>query len=297
MAFSENLQFIRTQAGVTQEQLAEQLGVSRQSVSKWESGLSFPEMETLLRICDLYDVNLDTLLRGSVAESRVSDSARYDAFMNSFSRRGALAIGGILAGVALGVFLSTLIPELLSSAVILLAVTVAVVVLVASGIEYENFCKKNPVIADIYSPEEKDIFHQKFVWLISGGVGAILFGVVLLMLFFSVFPEREPYESWAATVFLLLLAGAVSAMVYGGIQDEKYKIWKYNRDNNPDPEAKRRLQLIGTLCGVIMLLATAAFLMLGFTRDSWSSAWWVFPVGGVLCAVVNVALNPYKDDD
>ena len=98
MAFSENLQFIRTQAGVTQEQLAEQLGVSRQSVSKWESGLSFPEMETLLRICDLYDVNLDTLLRGSVAESRVSDSARYDAFMNSFSRRVALAIGGILAG-------------------------------------------------------------------------------------------------------------------------------------------------------------------------------------------------------
>ena len=190
MAFSENLQFIRTQAGVTQEQLAEQLGVSRQSVSKWESGLSFPEMETLLRICDLYDVNLDTLLRGSVAESRVSDSARYDAFMNSFSRRVALAIGGILAGVALGVFLSTLIPELLSSAVILLAVTVAVVVLVASGIEYENFCKKNPVIADIYSPEEKDTFHQKFVWLISGGVGAILFGVVLLMLFFSVFPER-----------------------------------------------------------------------------------------------------------
>ena len=38
MAFSDNLQFIRAQAGVTQEQLAEQLDVSRQSVSKWESG-------------------------------------------------------------------------------------------------------------------------------------------------------------------------------------------------------------------------------------------------------------------
>ena len=40
MALSENLQFIRTQAGVTQEQLAEQLEVSRQSVSKWEGGVS-----------------------------------------------------------------------------------------------------------------------------------------------------------------------------------------------------------------------------------------------------------------
>ena len=75
MAFSDNLQFIRAQAGVTQEQLAEQLDVSRQSVSKWESGASFPEMDTLLRICDLYDVNLDTLLRGSVENSRVSDTA------------------------------------------------------------------------------------------------------------------------------------------------------------------------------------------------------------------------------
>lgn len=40
MAFPENLQFIRAQAGVTQERLAEQLDVSRQSVSKWEGGLS-----------------------------------------------------------------------------------------------------------------------------------------------------------------------------------------------------------------------------------------------------------------
>ena len=40
MAFPENLQFLRAQNSVTQEQLAEQLGVSRQSVSKWESGVS-----------------------------------------------------------------------------------------------------------------------------------------------------------------------------------------------------------------------------------------------------------------
>lgn len=40
MAFSENLQFLRTRSQTTQEQLAEQLGVSRQSVSKWESGVS-----------------------------------------------------------------------------------------------------------------------------------------------------------------------------------------------------------------------------------------------------------------
>ncbi len=55
-------QFYRQQGGLTQEQLAETLGVSRQSVSKWESGQSYPEMEKLLALCELFRCDLDTLL-------------------------------------------------------------------------------------------------------------------------------------------------------------------------------------------------------------------------------------------
>ena len=301
MAFSDNLQFIRAQAGVTQEQLAEQLNVSRQSVSKWESGTSFPEMDTLLRICDLYDVNMDTLLRGSVEESRVSDTARYDDFMNRFSLRMALSISAIIAGVALMIVLNAYNPsdsfEMLAGALFMLIVTISVVVIVASGIQYDNFRKKHPVIQDFYTEEEKDAFHQKFVWYIAGGVGAILFGVVLLIGVFAFLPEKEPYESISAAVFLLLIAGAVFSFVYGGIQEDKYKIWKYNRDNNPDPESKKRLDLAGAVSGTIMLTATAIYVGLGFTRNAWGTAWWVFPVGGILCGVVHVAMSPYKGED
>lgn len=298
MAFSENLQFIRSRAGITQEQLAEQLSVSRQSVSKWESGLSFPEMDTLLRICELYDVNLDTLLRGSVEQSSVADTAQYDAFMNRYARRIAFSVGGILAGVSTMIFLNAWqVSEMISTALLLLVITVSVVVLIASGIQEEHFRKKHPVIADFYSEEEKDAFHQKFVWYIAGGVGAILFGAVLMLLAFFFVPEREPYESLAAAVFLLIIAAAVTAFIYAGMQDEKYKVWKYNRDNAPTPEAKKRLNLIGSLCGVIMLLATAVYVGLGLTQALWDTAWWVFPVGGILCGMVSVALNPYKGED
>ena len=298
MAFSDNLQFIRAQAGVTQEQLAEQLDVSRQSVSKWESGASFPEMDTLLRICDLYDVNMDTLLRGSVEESRVSDTVRYDDHMNHFSLQIALSVFAIIAGVALMIPLSALgLSEMLAVALFMLILTISVVVMVAGGIQHDNFRKKHPVIQDFYTEEEKDAFHQKFVWYIAGGVGAILFGVVLLVGVFAFLPEKEPYESFAAAVFMLLVAGAVFSFIYGGIQEDKYKIWKYNRDNNPDPESKRRLDLIGAACGVIMLLATAVYVGLGLTRNAWGTAWWLFAVGGILCGVVSVALNPYKGED
>lgn len=254
MAFSENLQFIRAQAGITQEQLAEQLEVSRQSVSKWESGTSFPEMDTLLRICDLYDVNLDILLRGNVEESRVSDTAQYDSHMNRFSLRLALAISAIIAGVSLMMLLSAYDPSdftrMMSAALFMLIVAVSVVVIVASGIQHENFRKRHPVIADFYTQKEKDAFHDKFVWYIAGGVGAILFGVVFVFAASAFLPEREPYES-----------------------------------------------LIGASCGAVMLLSTAIYVGLGFTRNAWGTAWWVFAVGGILCGVVSIALNPYKGED
>lgn len=298
MAFSENLQFIRAQAGVTQEQLAEQLDVSRQSVSKWESGQSFPEMDTLLRICDLYGVNLDTLLRGSVEESRVEDTARYDRFMTGFAKRMSLSIGGLVAGVGLCGLLDALgLPEMLTGAAYLLVVALCTVVIVASGIQMGNFRKRYPVVADFYTQEEKDAFHQKFVWYIAGGVGGILFAVALLLLFFSVFPEREPYESYAMSAFLIIIAGAAVSFIYAGITEDKYKIWKYNRDNNPSPEAKRRLDLIGVVCAALMTLTAAVYVGLGLALDLWRSAWWIFAVAGILCGVVSIVLNPYKGED
>ena len=239
MAFSENLQYIRAQAGITQEQLAEQLDVSRQSVSKWESGASFPEMDTLLRICDLYEVNLDTLLRGSLEASNVSDTARYDDFMNRFSKRISGSVGAIIAGVGMMILLLAFgVSELLATAFLLFVITLCSVILIASGIQEETFRKKHPVVADFYTEEEKDAFHQKFLWFISGGVGAILFGVVLLVLVFYFIPETEFYESLVSALFLFIVAGAVSAFVYAGIQEDKYKVWKYNREMPQEPPVK-----------------------------------------------------------
>lgn len=298
MAFSDNLQFLRARQGQTQEQLAEILEVSRQSVSKWESAQSYPEMDTILRICDLYQVDLDTLLRGSVEDSMVEDTAQYDKFMNRFARRMAFSIGSIIAGVGLcGLLEAKGVDEYRSAAVLLLVIAVCVVVMVVSGLQNDNFRKAHPVIPDFYTQQERQDFRQKFIWFIAGGVGAILFDVALLLLFFSRFPEEEPFESYAISVFLLIVAGAMTALVYAGIQEEKYKIDKYNRDNSPTPEAQKRLNLIGTICGVIMTLTAALYVGLGLALGLWRTAWWVFAVAGILCAVVYIVLNPYKDDD
>ncbi len=61
MAFGEKLQEVRKRGGMTQEMFAEQLHVSRQAVSRWESGRGYPEIEKILYICHRYHVTLDTL--------------------------------------------------------------------------------------------------------------------------------------------------------------------------------------------------------------------------------------------
>lgn len=68
--FKTNLQYLRAQRNMTQEQLAMLLGVSRQAISKWESEKAYPEMDKLLVICDLFDVTLDDLVIGDVAQPR-----------------------------------------------------------------------------------------------------------------------------------------------------------------------------------------------------------------------------------
>lgn len=297
MSLAENLQYLRAREGVTQEQLAERLDVSRQSVSKWESNASYPEMDTLLKLCDMFRVDMDTLLRGSVENSLSEDTAGYDRFMTLYARKIAGGVASIVGGVALWSFLNTLgLPEMLGAAIILLVVAVAVIVFIAGSMEEEHFRKKHPVIPDFYTEQEKEAFHRRFIWYIAGGVGGILLGLVLLVLTFTVIPEREPYESIAGGVFLLIVACSVYFLVYGGMLEDKYNIPKYNRENNPTPEDKKRRDRAVTACAVIMILATAIFLFAGLAYDKWDWAAVIYPVGGVLCGAAWMLLGPRMEE-
>ena len=293
MSLSENLQYLRAREGLTQEQLAERLDVSRQSVSKWESNASYPEMDTLLKLCGIFHTDLDTLLRGSAEKSLSEDTAGYDRFMTSYARKIAGGVSAIIAGVALWSFLYALgLSEMLGAAILLLVIAAAAVVFIASGMEEEHFRKKHPTIPDFYTEQEREVFHRRYIWYIAGGVGAILLGVVLMVLLFTVVPEREPYESIVGGAFLLIVACAVYFLIYGGMLEDKYNIARYNRVNNPTAGDKERRRRAVTACAVIMVLATALFLFQGLAHDRWDLAAVIYPVGGVLCGAVWLLLGP-----
>ncbi len=82
MNLADNLKKIRKEHHLSQEQLAEKLGVSRQSVSKWESNLAYPEMDKVLQLCKLFDLNMDELLNQDIKE--VSDNKQAKININKY---------------------------------------------------------------------------------------------------------------------------------------------------------------------------------------------------------------------
>ena len=71
MSFRTNLQYLRAERHMTQEQLAMLLGVSRQSVTKWEAEKSYPEMDKLIKMCQIFECSLDDLVTGDVSRHRI----------------------------------------------------------------------------------------------------------------------------------------------------------------------------------------------------------------------------------
>ncbi len=68
MELSEKIIYLRKKTGWSQEQLADQLDISRQSVSKWESGTSVPELDKIIKISDIFNVSTDYLLKEDITE-------------------------------------------------------------------------------------------------------------------------------------------------------------------------------------------------------------------------------------
>lgn len=78
MAFAEKLYALRKRSGLSQEQLAEQLNVSRQAISKWERGQSLPESEKLISISEYFHISLDERVMEKPSPSDSSEAKGED---------------------------------------------------------------------------------------------------------------------------------------------------------------------------------------------------------------------------
>ncbi len=86
MNLADNLKKLRKENNMSQEDLADKLGVSRQSVSKWESGQAYPEMDKVLQLCKLFNLNINDLLNENITEvkEKKESSNKYNKYVDDF---------------------------------------------------------------------------------------------------------------------------------------------------------------------------------------------------------------------
>lgn len=292
MSLGENLQFLRKKNDITQEQLAEKLEVSRQSVSKWESDTTYPEMEKLLQLCQMFHISMDDLIQKDVSFIYVEDKSHYDRHMNLFSKMISLGVSLILFGLSLMLFLQGKgFQEEFVTAVFLIFVVISVAIFIVMGLRHNDFQKKNPYIENFYTEEEVDRFNKKFAIMIASGVTIILISLIIMIGIEPVMSRRfentsVDYESIMGSVFFLFITIAVSVIVYAGLQKSKYSIREYNLMHDEESPEYKKDQLTGTICGCLMLTATIIYLIFGFVSNNWGMPHIVvFPVFGIGCGI------------
>lgn len=173
MSFGEQLSAVRRRSGLTQEQFAEQLQVSRQAVSKWESGRGYPEIEKILYICNRYQVSIaDMFAQESPAPAaspapdapaapaaseqplpRESLHNAFSAFLTNLSPKNKWMAGGVLLGVGA---LSGLIGLCLKGGSTDMSTIIWIVAIVIFGVA-------EAVTAGLTS-----------IWFVLGGVAALI---------------------------------------------------------------------------------------------------------------------------
>lgn len=111
MELHENIYRLRMARGMSQAELAESLEVSRQSISKWETGAAVPELEKLMRLSDVFGVTLDELVRGEAKAGEGAAEVRDEPQPTVIIERRGMEIHRVIALVVLcaGLILSVLL--------------------------------------------------------------------------------------------------------------------------------------------------------------------------------------------
>ncbi|MGN1001621.1 MAG: helix-turn-helix domain-containing protein [Oscillospiraceae bacterium] len=320
MSLSEKIIDLRKRSGWSQEELGDRLGISRQSVSKWESGASVPDIDKILKLSQLFGVSTDYLLKDEPEKAPVpvSEQAVWETGDAPIGRSVSMAEAGVFLDAvgrtagkfALGVSLCILSPVCLlllcglsqepwggmsenlavgaGVAILLVLVAAAVALFITNGmlmsrfeyLEKESFRLESGVESLVSARMEE--FEPRYRRAITLGVVLCIVGVIPLMLCLAA--ESQLACVFSVCLILVFCAVGVNLLARAGSIHGGYQ--KLLQVGDYTPEKKEVDKTLGTLSGVYWCIVTALYLGISFYFDNWDRSWIVWPVAGVLFAAV-----------
>ena len=319
MIFADKLIDLRKKNGWSQEELAAQLGVSRQAVSKWEGAQSVPDLAKVIAMADLFGVTTDYLLKDEIGtealvparETRETPETGESGvrWVSMEEANDYLDAARASSGrIALGVLLCILspIPMILLSILgdqkrialsadqggiaglilLILLAAGAVFLFVTSGLRLSRYeyLEKEAIDTEYgvtgMVRERKAAFERTFTTGLT--VGIILCVLSVIPILAGIFSRDDLLAGIGVCAMLAMCAAGVWLIVRVCIEWGSYQ--KLLEEG--DYTRKTKLSPKGWLSGAYWSLATAVFLAYSFWTKDWANSWIIWPVAGVLYAVV-----------
>lgn len=328
MILADKIVSLRKKAGWSQEELAEQLGVTRQSVSKWEGAQSVPDMDKVVQMSRLFGVTTDYLLKDEIEEQAalveesplrrvtMGQAADYLARRRAAAPKVAFAVllcivspvtllllaamsevqrfpisGNAAAGIGLCVML------------VLLAVAVSIFLRADADVRDYRFLEEEPFeteygVTGMVRQRQREYADTRTRYTT---IGAVLYVLAAAPLFAAVCVDGSDLLYVGAVGVLLVLVGIgclflVSAGVYSSAMERLLEEGDYARGQ------KKHRGVLGTVSTIYWLAATAVFLIYTYGPSGNGQpqySWIIWAVAGVLYAavmgVVRLLLRGRKD--
>ena len=317
---------LRKKNGWSQEELAEKMNVSRQSVSKWEGAQTIPDLEKLLQLSTLFGVTTDYLLKDEIEDEELSDDTSSGTVVKRISIEEANAYieqrKKAACRIALATFMCIISPitlielsilseqpgaivtEMTAGAVgltVLFAfILCAVPIYIYCGFQNQpyEFLDKNIPFELEYGvkgmvAEKRKGFRPTYIAYNIIATCVCIFSVIPLVLLS--FTENEILVAVALALLMIVVGIGAAMFIVVGIQDASMQ--KLLKEGEFTEKEKKRTSLKEVVGFCYWGILTAIFLTVSFLTNYWHLSWLVFAVGGVLFPIVVCVCNYIADKE
>lgn len=319
MILADKIIQLRKKQGWSQEELAERLDVSRQSVSKWEGAQSTPDLNKILAMADLFGVSTDYLLREDLEEApslplqeeadagekyRVSMEEAVDYLAATEKVAGKIAGGVALcilspiltillaaAGEAGRIPLTEDQGGILGAALLLLMIAAAVIIFVWCGGQRSRFenLSKLPLetaygVTGMVRQRKQDE-QAAHIAAMAVGIGLCVVSAAPVLVCAFLREEDELLMAAGTAVLLALVAAGVFCIVKTSVRWGGYQTLLEEGDYSREEKA------LGDKIGVYWAVITAVYLAVSFLTNRWELTWIIWPVAGVLSPLVKYLIR------
>ena len=326
MILADKITELRKLSGWSQEELADKLGVSRQSVSKWEMAQSTPDMNRIVMMAKLFGVSTDYLLLDEVEEAgtvvpdedAISDDrlARQSVSMEEANLFLDMRTREALQ-VALGVFLCILSPTVvtvlgvaqeegaikLSDAqavgigcvFLFLCIGAAVALFVLNGIRMNRFeyLEKSEIDTaygvDGMVRERRERFRASYTGGLAGGIALCVMSVLPIFVVMTFLGEDDLPMAYSTAALLFFIASGVFLIVRSCIVWGSFQILLQEGDYSV--QSKLESKMNAPIAGIYWGIVVALFLGYSFITNRWDRSWIIWPVAGVCYGVLAAVLK------